>query len=267
MHGMGTVDGMNQAGLSVHLLYFSPTDFGPRDPSIKGLQAAAWAQYILDNSATVQQAVSLMDNVQLVQIPVKEGGDEANLHMAVEDASGDSVILEYVHGKLHVYHNRQYTVMTNDPAYPDQLEQLKRQDFAHPSKNMPLPGNVNAVDRFQRASYYLSMLREPKTVLQAVASLSSILNNVSVPFGAPYGSYGPYGRHGFDTYNTEYRTIAYLTDKRYYFQLATALSMVWVNLLKFDLKPGAPVMMLNPDNTSLSGNVTGKFHPIKGIPF
>ena len=267
MNGMGAVDGMNQAGLSVHLLYFSPTDFGARNPSIKGLQAAAWAQYILDNSATVQQAISLMDNVQLVQIPVKKGEDEANVHMAVEDTSGDSVILEYVHGKLHVYHNRLYKVMTNDPAYPDQLEQLKRKDFSHPGKNMPLPGNVNAVDRFQRASYYLSMLREPKTVRQAVASLSSILNNVSVPFGAPYGRNGPTGRHGFDTYNTEYRTITYLTNERYYFQLATAPSMVWGNLLKFDLKPGAPVMMLNPDNTSLSGNVTGKFHRSKGIPF
>jgi hypothetical protein len=43
--------------------------------------------------------------------------------------------------------------MTNDPTYDEQLTLLAQQDFSHPSMDMPLPGNVNAVDRFQCATY------------------------------------------------------------------------------------------------------------------
>ena len=60
---------------------------------------------------------------------------------------------------------------------------------------MPLPGNVNAVDRFQRAAYYSAYsagLPTPTSQRQAVASVMAIMRNVSVPFGAPYGDFGVY---------------------------------------------------------------------------
>jgi choloylglycine hydrolase len=38
--------------------------------------------------------------------------------------------------------------------------------------------------------------------------------------------------------------------------------VVWVDLDRFDLQPGAPVMALNPDNLELSGNVSGQFTQI-----
>ena len=57
---------------------------------------------------------------------------------------------------------------------------------------MPLPGNVNAVDRFQRAAYYSALLPTPTSQRQAVASVMAIMRNVSVPFGAPYGDFGVY---------------------------------------------------------------------------
>lgn len=50
----------------------------------------------------------------------------------------------------------------------------------------------------------------------------SIARNVSVPFGAPY--------QGFGIYNTEYRTVMNLNDKRYYFELTTAPNLIWVDL-------------------------------------
>jgi penicillin V acylase-like amidase (Ntn superfamily) len=49
-----------------------------------------------------------------------------------------------------------------------------------------------------------------------------------------------------------------LTNKRYFFELTTRPNVIWVDLSNFDLKPGAPVMILNPDNMSLSGEVAGE---------
>ena len=37
------------------------------------------------------------------------------------DATGDSAIFEYIDGKLVVHHGKQYSVMTNDPPYDQQL--------------------------------------------------------------------------------------------------------------------------------------------------
>ena len=61
-----------------------------------------------------------------------------------------------------MHHGRQYTIMTNDPAYDEQLALLAKQDFTKPASDMPLPGNVNPKDRFQRATYYSALLPKPK---------------------------------------------------------------------------------------------------------
>lgn len=249
VYGLGAVDGVNEKGLGIHLLYLNATDFGPRDPKKPGLHAGLWGQYVLDNAASVDEALKALEKVQIV--PVEARGHKATVHLAMEDASGDSAIVEYIGGKAVIHHGRQYTIMTNDPKYDDQLALLQKQDFSKPSSTMPLPGNVNPEDRFQRATYYSALLPEPKSDREAIAGVLAIARNVSVPFGAPY--------KGFGIYNTEYRTAIDLGKRWYFFELTTLPSVVWADLTKFNLKPGAPVMMLDPDSISLAGNVTEKF--------
>ena len=58
-----------------------------------------------------------------------------------------------------------------------------------------------------------------------------------------------------------------LTTKRYFFELTTSPNVIWVDLPKMHLAPGAPVMVLNPDNPAASGNVTGKFRKTAKAPF
>jgi choloylglycine hydrolase len=87
----------------------------------------------------------------------------------------------------------------------------------------------------------------------------AIARNVSVPFGAPY--------KGFGIYNTEYRTAMNLTNKRYFFELTTSPNVIWADLGKFNLSPGSPVMVLDPDNIALSGDVSGKFRKAAKAPF
>ena len=255
IYGIGTADGFNERGLGAHMLYLTATDFGARDASKPGLQAGLWAQYALDNAATVSEALAVLDNIQVVMVEAR--GHQANVHLALEDAGGNSAIIEYIGGKPVVHHGREFRIMTNDPAYDEQLALLKKLDFSHPSSDMPLPGNVNPRDRFARADYYMAMLPEPKDERQAIASIFAIARNVSVPFGAPYKNFG--------IYNTEYRTVMNLTDKRYYFELSTTPNVIWADLTKMNLAPGAPVMVLNPDDIALSGDVTEKFTAAKAV--
>lgn len=256
IYGIGSADGMNEAGLAAHMLYLNAADFGPRDIAKPALQAGLWAQYLLDSASTVEEALKLFEGIQVVSVEAK--GHKANVHLAIEDAQGDSAIIEYIGGKPVIHHGREYTIMTNDPTYDQQLALLKKQDFSKPASDMPLPGNVNAIDRFQRAAYYRALLPKPKTEREAAASILAIARNVSVPFGAPY--------KGFGIYNTEYRTAANLNAKRYYFELTNSPSLLWIDLSSVNLDAGQPVRAVNPDDIYLVGNIIDRLQPIKA-PF
>ena len=147
-------------------------------------------------------------------------GRKTTVHLALEDASGHSAIVEYIEGKPVVHHGPQYRIMTNDPTCDEQLELLAAQDYSNPSRDMPLPGNVNARDRFQRAAHYAALLPEPGDAREAVAGVLAIVRNCSVPFGAPYGEFG--------IYNTEYRTVCDLTNGRYFCALTTSPNVIWM---------------------------------------
>lgn len=258
IYGVGTADGVNEKGLAAHMLFLTATDFGPRDATKRGIHAGLWAQYVLDNAATVVEALELMKQVQPVLVTVH--GHNSTVHLAIEDSSGDSAIVEYIGGQPRVHHGRQFTIMTNDPPFDEQLANLARFDFTDATRNTPLPGNVNPLDRFVRSAFFLKKLPEPKSEREAIAGILAIARNASVPFGAP--NYAP-----GTLYNTEYRTAIDLTNRRYFFELTTAPNVIWTNLDRLNLNAGAPVMVLDPDNINLSGDVTSKFQKAKKVPF
>jgi penicillin V acylase-like amidase (Ntn superfamily) len=85
------------------------------------------------------------------------------------------------------------------------------------------------------------------------------LRAADFPFGAPY--------QGFGVYNTEFRTVMNLTNKRYYFELTNQPNVIWADLSKFAPANGAPVMILDPHDPEMSGNVSGRFQKAQKAPF
>jgi len=256
-YGVGTADGINEKGFAMHMLYLTATDFGERDQQKLGVHAGLWGQYLLDNAKTVSEALAIMKNIQPIMVAVD--GVKATVHLAIEDADGDSAIIEYLGGKPVVHHGKQYQVMTNDPAYDEQLANLQRYDFTNATRQTQLPGNVDPRDRFVRSSYYLKMLQKPKTEREAIAGILAIARNASVPFGAPNNAPGT-------LYNTEYRTAIDLTNKRYFFELTTTPNVIWMDLNDFDFGAKA-TLTLNPNDIHLAGNVSAKFQKAKSAPF
>ncbi|MBX8814609.1 linear amide C-N hydrolase, partial [Ochrobactrum sp. MR34] len=84
-----------------------------------GLTIAAWAQYVLDNYATVEEAVTALKDEPFTIVTDKVPGESrlATLHLSISDASGDSAIIEYIDGKQVIHHSREYQVMTNSPTF------------------------------------------------------------------------------------------------------------------------------------------------------
>src|SRR5258708_17190985 len=120
---ISTTDGLNEAGLCANLLWLAESQYPAFDRSKPGLSVAAWAQYVLDNFATVQEAVNGLRGAPFTFVIATDPGGTrlANVHLAIADGTGDSAIVEYIGGKQVIHHDRKYQVMTNSPIFDEQL--------------------------------------------------------------------------------------------------------------------------------------------------
>lgn len=257
--GAGVADGMNEKGLAAHALWMNAADFGSRDADRPGVNDGLWAQYILDRAATVEQAIELTRAVDITPVTLP-GGLLVPLSLAVEDASGDSAILQYVDGQLTVFHGPQYRVMSNDPPYAQALALVDPNGYADATRLDVLPGNTNSADRFVRASFYLDFLRRtsPRSLEEAKASLMSVARNVSDPIGAPMDTPGSVDE-------TDYRTLADLTHLTYTYEPTRRLGFLVTDLNKIDFSPGQPVRVLDPTDRRLQGDVTSRYRPSPAV--
>jgi choloylglycine hydrolase len=147
-----TVDGLTDAGLAVHQLFMPEPEYGGPDEGRPALSVAVWMQYVLDNFATVADAVAWMESSQLAMAAQSDpiSGRAVTLHLALDDTSGDSAIVEYLDGSPRIHHDRSYTVMTNSPPFGEQLQRLRTIERLGGTE--PLLGGTDSDQRFARAA-------------------------------------------------------------------------------------------------------------------
>lgn len=256
-------DGMNEEGFAGHILWLAESDYGNPEPSDTQLSQSVWLQYYLDNFATVAEAVEWTEStkVEIAQLFDPTGHLVPTLHLAINDATGDSAIIEYVDGTPTVYHSRDYKVMTNSPTFDKQLELVKQIEGL--GGDTPLPGSTLASDRFARASFYVEHQVQPKTQLDAIAAMFSIIRNAAQPFRTPEP-----GKP--DASQTIWQVVLDLTNKRYVFESTTRPNIVWVDLADMDFTEGSGSSRLDLVGRmalegGLAGNVSEEFHNVDGF--
>lgn len=258
---IATPDGMNEKGLVANMLWLVQSEYPSfdRERGETGLTIAAWAQYVLDNYATVREAVeSLRKENFVVVTDFIPGTDKfTTVHLSISDATGDSAILEYVEGKLVIHHGSSYQVMTNDPLFEEQLS------ISSYWKSIPgtifLPGSNRASDRFVRASYYINAIPQTSDPRLSVASVFSVIRNVSVPYGI-----STEGQPHISS--TRWRVVADQKRLVYYFENVLTPNVLWVDLKQVNFSAGEPVRKLTLDAGQIyAGNALEKF--IESKPF
>lgn len=250
-----TSDGMNEKGLVANLLYLHETEYETRDAR-PGLANAMMLQYVLDTTATVDEALEALTKVQIVSASV--AGREWPLHMSISDASGDSAVIEFVKGSVVIHHGKETAVMTNEPPLAWQLNNLK--NYAYFGGKQPLPGDIDPVSRFVRASAFLKTLPPPKDNQEALAGAYMIAKNVSCPAGAMNTATDIDSE---DAWPTLWTTLADSTNKRYFFQASDSPNMFWIDLDKLNFTKGAPVLSMSAEDISLNGEVSKRLKPVK----
>ena len=245
-------DGMNEKGLVVNVLYLSSSVYPQFDGTRPALSIGAWAQYVLDTFATVDEAVTVLkDEPFQLGVLIMPGGHAGTVHLSVADATGDSAIFEYIDGKLVVHHGKQYCVMTNDPPYDQQL--ALNGYWQEVGGSIMLPGTERPADRFVRASYYLGEAPQTSDEREQIASVFSIIRNVSAPIGAVHAGQP-------NVAATLWRIVADQKRRTYYFELTDTPNIFWVDLSKLDLSVGQPMRMLPVEGAPvMAGEVSGRF--------
>jgi penicillin V acylase-like amidase (Ntn superfamily) len=254
-YDIATTDGMNEAGLVANLLWLAESEYPQRRSGKPGLSISLWAQYMLDNFASVAEAVAALRQEPYLLISDSAPGEDrlATLHLSLSDASGDSAIIEYIGGHQVIHHDRDFIVMTNSPAFDEQLalESYWRQIGG----TVMLPGTNRASDRFARAAFYTRVLPRTGDERQTLASVFGVIRNVSVPYGITTPDEP-------NISSTRWRTVADHGRKRYYFESALTPNVFWVDLDKLDFRPGAPTRRLDLGDQQRSihaGETSGQF--------
>ncbi len=234
---IATADGMNEKGLVANILWLVESKYPTFNPDgqEKGLSISLWAQYILDNFATVKETVNYMKDEPFVVVSDYIPGTEkfTTLHLSISDANGDNAIFEYINGKLIIHHDPSYTVMTNSPVFNEQLA-LNEYWQGIPGTIM-LPGTNRAADRFVRASYYINAIPQTSDIRTAIASTFSVIRNCSVPFGIS-------SEEEPNISSTRWRSVSDQKHLTYYYEAALTPNVFWVDLKDFDLSSNGKVM-------------------------
>jgi len=246
-------EGINTQGLAYHYLYLAVTRYEDRDGRRPGVLEGRYGQYLLDNAATVSEALQLMYQSQLV--PEAAAGFNWPLHLALEDAQGDSAVVEFVGGQMNVFHGKEFTVLSNDPTLDQQVQNLGRYQYF--GGTLPLPGDVDSISRFVRAAAFRSTLDNPSLTRDPVSRLFSAIRPESKPFGAVMFS----GGRSIPAPQTLWTSLFDLTHKAVYFTHSMTRNNFWIDMSKLNFSAGAPVLYLKADRPDLSGDVSGMFTP------
>jgi choloylglycine hydrolase len=198
-------DGVNEKGLSSGLFYF-PTTAGYMSYTAAdaGKTLAPWevGSWMLENFASVEEVKANIGTIVVPAVVFQEWGFAPPVHFIVQDASGQSIVIEYVGGKLNV-HDNPLGVITNSPAFdwhmtnlrnyvnfsmsnvpPIKLGSVKLEPFGQGSGMLGIPGDFTPPSRFVRAVAFSQSVLPSQTGQDAVLEAFHVLNQFDIPKGA-----------------------------------------------------------------------------------
>ncbi|GGC92396.1 linear amide C-N hydrolase [Enterococcus wangshanyuanii] len=223
-------DGLNEKGLSCATLYFSGyADYNDQaHDKTYPLAPHDVVPFLLSSCATVREAAEVMENAQIENISLDFLETVLPLHWVVTDASGQSIVIEYIDEILQI-HDNTVGVMTNSPDYlwhvtnlrnyiglsttqktEFQLQNIIMRPFGEGAGSFGLPGDFTSPSRFIRAAFLKSCLQEVESEVDAVTAAFHVLSNVSVPKGLVQTT---------DSYDyTQYTSIMMNSSLKYYYK-------------------------------------------------
>ena len=194
-------DAVNEKGLGMAGLNFPDNAvYQPEDPRRDNVAPFELIPWILGQCASLEEARTLLDRLNLAGIPFSRQLPLAPLHWLLADRTG-ALAVEPVREGLQVYENSA-GVLTNNPPFPYHKEHLAH--FLHLTREMPenrfspaldlrpcslglgsfgLPGDWSSASRFVRAAFTRLNAAPGRDEAENVSQFFHILDAVAQPRG------------------------------------------------------------------------------------
>jgi len=219
----GIDEGMNEKGLSFGYLTLLDSIYqtvaeGQESRALALMDVGAW---ILGNFETVDEVAEAIKNVIVWSGKVDVLGSIPGLHIALHDATGKNLVIEFINGEVAVHENPK-GVLTNNPALKEQLENLEKYGYLSPDPDtgkgigtgmIGIPGDGSSESRFVRIAKAVEFALQPADEIEAVILATHILNTVDIPKGTM--SVHMENTKLYET--TRWRVIKDLTNKILYY--------------------------------------------------
>jgi Penicillin V acylase and related amidases len=225
------VDGVNEHGLGVAALYFPANAHYVQhaDADKQGIAPHDFTAWALGNAASVEDLRQLVQEIQLVDVPVALLKITTPLHFIVSDPTGDTAVLEATNKDLqllddpvgvmtnspdlgwHLQNLSAYGTLTAEerPLHDYQGYQLKTQGPG--TGAFGLPGDYTSPSRFIRTVFAKHFSQPTPDIPSTLNLLQHLLDGVTIPKGVKLKADG-------ESDYTQYRGYMSLEERAYYME-------------------------------------------------
>ena len=249
------VDGMNEQGLVVGLLYmprFAKFESPTKSQYEKTLSPWEVSNFLLSSSASVKEARRAIESVFVAAVATPGfSGFVVPLHYFVADKSGACIVIEYIDGKRIIYDNP-VGVLTNSPSFGWHLSNLSNyvglsasnaddlklgrftvKGFGQGSGLLGLPGDYTPPSRFVRAAFFSQLAQKPAKGSDAVNLGFHILNTFDIFEGIIHEPAPAKGQEEFADI-TQWVVAYDQTNRLFYYRGYDGLKIKMIDLRKID---------------------------------
>ena len=190
-------DVMNEEGLCISALAFTGNAHYT-EKMIDGkvnMPPYEFMSYLCGNFNSVESVREYLQGANIIDEPYSEDFPNTDLHWLICDKT-DCITVEQTRKGLDVYDNP-YGVLTNNPPFPRQVQEMKSMDkiignLYYPSgicesrgtETVGVKGDTTSMSRFQRIHYYKCQMENAGKVLYDDVATLHLLGTVEQTYGA-----------------------------------------------------------------------------------
>lgn len=235
--------GINEAGFYIQEMTLEETVY-PQRAGQPVFFMQQWMQYLLDNFATVAEALDALNAVSIDGWP---------WHFFLADRAGNYSIVQFLDGTAQIHTGTGTIPVLCNTRYT--TEQANLQHYAGFGGQEVVDLHDPQTERFVHAAYLLQTAPPQPTVEDAFTLLKHLERTTAdLPEDDPaYNPLNPESR-------TRWAYVIDVTEQRVYYSTCAAPQRKFFDLSACDYDCQTPVQMLNI-HADLAGNVTAAFRP------
>ncbi len=212
------VSGINEKDLIVETLWLNSSAYPDlNEQGVALLNELQWVQYILDTSASVEEAISQAAQVDILPL-------QGQVHYFVCDQT-QCAAFEYLNKKLVINKTgsgSKYSVLTNS-EYQKSVLNLK--NYTEFGGNRPIPSNYDSLARFARMAAQIQAKPQAADASEIIARLGSVRHTTQTQWTL--------------VYDFEAKTVEFFTKE------SSSRKKIQLDKLNFDCKEETLVFDMN----------------------